>query len=742
MSDKEKISPTINFEILDAILGNNMSQLTNIFNANKQIANNMPFDATVQNLAVSEYFISKNINVYIQKMDKREVSLDGLVDQAERGDSDAKSLEALYVLVNYVFFKKINRKHAAFAEDRLETLNLDIDKVCFTDTKFKKMCSFPYLKLFLSQLNQMFNFGYTTDFLRNLHNIKKLQLAVKAYSKEDQKSKNNCDNLIYVSPIYGSFFYNLSVNQQSNYNKIELDALQFIVNIQKAVMLNDVFNFDNNLSKLKEREQELSKAHIAEMERVHFRSIVDKDKKPYVEEETKGYEKSLFAKLIDHLQCIISFFEIYKAIFYDNNAEKALELMFTSKMIKETGFRTMYSLAMQNLLAIVNFKIGNYGTANLCLSKALSELQIVGPKQHKKDQSILQLARANNQIQQNAVHYNLGLSFIKCGKFEEAIAVMNPLLLHFKNSYQYWYFTGQCYYNLVLKELKQTSQKADGELKSIIDAYKSKHGYSAMKIRFANCTNVVDRYEVDTKSRIDDSKKEVKLTNLENAILCFNNVILLIDKNHNTDKISKEFAELKKKKIEVTMNFKTDFAKEIEKYRASTLELLVFLYIIGKQYLKANEFVLKALEDKTIPESSTQKLHIYKAQIDRKLGFNAAACKSFDGPAFKKVAESGEVECFVATGTKNFVSREMADVISFDRTAAKFKQKSEQLNKEVDAMYEIYLKDKAAGKNLECVKQLLWAHYMYNSYNPQKVRELSIGESEKTVLNHSTEYRV
>lgn len=742
MTDKEKISPTINFEMLDAILGNNMNQLTNVFNANKQAANSAPFDATVQNLAICEYFISKNINVYLQKLDKREVSLDGLVELAEKGDSEAKSLEALYVLVNYVFFKKINRKHAAFAEDRLETLNLDIERVCFTDTKFKRMSSFPYLKLFLSQVNQMYNFGYQTDFLRNLHNIKKLQLAVKAFSKEEQKNKGNCDNLIYVSPIYGAFFYNLSASPQNNFNKVELDALQFIVNIQKAVMLNDVFNFDNNLSKLKEREQELAKSHIVDMEKVHFRTIIDKDKKPYVEEELKGYEKGLFDKLMDHLQCIISYFEIYKAVFFDNNAERALELIFSSKMVKEAGFRTMYSLAMQNMIAILNFKLGNYGTANLCLSKALTELQIVGPKQHKKDHSMLQLARANNQIQQNAVHYNLGLSFIKCGKFEEAIAVLNPLLLHFKNSYQYWYYTGQCYYNIVLKEIQQTSQRADGEYKSVLEAYKVKHGYAAVKVKFTNCANVLDRYETDTRARAEDAKKEVKLTSLENALLCFSNVLLLIDKNHNADKITKEFAELKKKKIEVTTNFKADFAKEIEKYRASTLELLVFLNLVGKQYIKANEFVTKALEDKSLPESSIQKLHIYKAQIERKLGFSAAACKTLDGPAFKKLAESGEVECFVATGSKNFVKRQMSDVLAFNKATARFRQRSDQQSKDMDAMYDGYVKDKAAGKNLECVKQLLWAHYMYNSYNPQRVKELSIGESEKTVLNHSTEFRV
>jgi len=742
MTDKEKISPTINFEILDAILTNNMNQLTTVFNANKQNANNMPFDATVQNLAICEYFISKNINVYLQKLEKREVSLENLVELIEKGDCEGKSLEAQYVLVNYVFFKKINRKHAAFAEDRLETLNLDIEKVCFADTKFKKICSFPYLKLFLSQVNQMFNFGYQTDFLRNLHNIKKLQLAVKAFNKEEQKNKANGDNLIYVSPIYGSFFYNLSVSQQNNFNKVELDALQFIVNIQKAVMLNDVFNFDNNLSKLKEREQELARSHVVDMEKVHFRTIIDKDKKPYIEEETKGYEKTLFDRLMNHIHCIISFFEIYKAVFHDNDSDKALELMLTSKMVKETGFRTMYSLAMQNMLAIINFKIGNFGTANLCLSKALSELQIVGPKQHKKDQSILQLARANNQIQQNAVHYNLGLSFVKCGKYEEAIAVLNPLLLHFKNSYQYWYFTGQCYYNLVLRELQSTSQKVDGEFKTIIDAYKTKYGYSAMKVRFSNCANVLDKYETETKIKVDETKREAKLSNLDSALLCFNNVILLLDKNHNADKITKEFAELKKKKIEVTLNFKTDFAKEIEKYRTSTLELLVFLNLVGKQYLKANEFVTRALEDKNLPESTIQKLHIYKAQIDRKLGFNAAACKSFDGPAFKKITDNGEIECFVANNSKNFIKREMSDIVSFNKTVTKFRNRNDQLNKEVDAMYETYMKDRTAGRNLECIKQLLWAHYMYNSYNPQKVKELSIGESEKVILNHSTEYRV
>lgn len=742
MTDKEKINPTINFEILDALSTNNLNQLTALFNSAKQIVNNLPFDATVQNLAICEYFISKNINVYLQKLDKREISLDNLVETVEKGESDNRALDSLYILLNYVFFKKINRKHAAFAEDRLESLNLDIDKVCFADSKFKKMCSFPYLKLFLSQINQLFNFRYHTDFLRNLHNIKKLQLAVKAFSKEEQKNKNCGDNLIYVSPIYGSFFYNLSVASQNNFNKVELDIVQFIVNIQKAIMLHDVFNFDNNLSKLKERLQELERSHIVDMDKVHFRTIIDKDKKPYIEEENKGYEKGLFNHLISHISCTIDFLEIYKALFYEGNLDKALELILTSKMTKDNGFKTMYSVSMQNILAILNFKAGNINAANLCLSKVLSELQIVGPKQQKKDQNILQLSRANNQIQQNAVHYNLGLSFVKCRRYEEAIAVLNPLLLHFKNCHQYWYYMGICYYNLVLKEIKSTSQNADSEFRTVLDNYKNKHGYSAMKIKFTNCANVLDRYETEFRVKFEENKKEVKVSNLDNALLCFNNALLLLDKTYNSDKITKEFADLKKKKIELTMNFKADFVKDIEKYRQSSLELLIFLNIVAKQYLRANEFANRALEDKHMPEANIQKILVYKAQIDRKLGLGASACKTFDGPAFKKLPESGEVDCFIATSSNNFVKRDMADVIAFNKLVSKFNSKSESLNKEADSMYESYMKDKALGKNLECTKQLLWAHYMYNSYNPKRVKELSGGESEKSILNHSTEFKV
>ena len=120
MDDRNRINPTLNFEIHDALTKSDQLGLTNIFNVYKSTANNNEFTASVENLAIAEYYVTKNINVYLQKIEKREIDLEQLVKLAQKNSTEKKNYNALYILANYVFFRKINRKYSAFVGNKLE----------------------------------------------------------------------------------------------------------------------------------------------------------------------------------------------------------------------------------------------------------------------------------------------------------------------------------------------------------------------------------------------------------------------------------------------------------------------------------------------------------------------------------------------------------------------------------------------------------------------------------------------
>ena len=723
MNDKNRINPTLNFEIHDALTKSDQVGLTNIFNVYKSTANNNEFTASVENLAIAEYYVTKNINVYLQKIEKREIDLEHLVRLAQKSNIEEKNYNALYILANYVFFRKINRKYSAFMGNKLERMMLSVENNCFLDNKFKQICCFPFMRLFLSQINHFFNYDSKRDFLRNLYNIKKLQQAIKAYGKEEQKSKKTNSNLIYVSPIYGSFFYNISEHEQNNFNRVELEIVMLVLNIQKAIMLKDLFNFDGNLSKLKEKARELEKSHIVDMGKVHIRTIIEQKKKPFINEKetTKGYEKELFEKLVAHIRNMISFFDIYKAIFYDNDLKTAMTLIVTSEMFNKNGFKTLYSLSIENLIALINFKTGNSHQANLCYLKSLDRMKIVGAKESKKEESFLQLSRANNQIQQNAIHYNLALSYISCKKYQEAANLLSSLLMHFKNSYSYWYHLGTCYYHLFLGKIRTLAKESDNEFKKKMNQDNAKYGLTDLKLNTINCENVLDRYRRTEAS--GEIKVSTKSSHLQNALLCFNNVLIMLEKNHTPELVAHEFNLLKKKKIEIISGFKNSYSKKKEHYKASSLEFLVFLNIMAKQYSRAHELINKALRIKGLKESVHKKILIYKSQVEFKLNIPNKKENILDSQLLVNSKADDKLDCFIATGTSNFVKSSMKNLLNFNRTISKFRA-GENVESEMNAMFQEDIRNRPADKVTEYKRQLLWAHYMYNKHDSEKIKEL------------------
>lgn len=147
----------------------------------------------------------------------------------------------MYVLYNYIFFRKINRKYATFSDDSLLQIRFDTEPDV-------QQASFPMVKIFLSKLNFLFNNDLQVPFLSFFEDIRKL--AVLAKSLENRQGPPY-ENFFYVSCLFGCYFYNLSHSEQNNFHPIEVQSAYLIHSAIVNLYLKNFSEFNASIADLK-----------------------------------------------------------------------------------------------------------------------------------------------------------------------------------------------------------------------------------------------------------------------------------------------------------------------------------------------------------------------------------------------------------------------------------------------------------------------------------------------------------
>lgn len=88
-------------------------------------------------MIILEYILTKNSQTFEDAMRKRNINLEDLVEQVTKSNDEFLVLNGLYILLNYVYMKKINPIKPCFSNDRLYNLYLDFSQSLFINSKFK-----------------------------------------------------------------------------------------------------------------------------------------------------------------------------------------------------------------------------------------------------------------------------------------------------------------------------------------------------------------------------------------------------------------------------------------------------------------------------------------------------------------------------------------------------------------------------------------------------------------------------
>jgi hypothetical protein len=295
---------------------------------------------------------------------------------------------------------------------------------------------------------------------------------------------------------------------------------------------------------------------------------------------------------------------------------------------------------------------------------------------------------------------------------------------------------GTCYYHLFLRTIKTLAKESETEFRKKVSQDNAKYGLTDLKLNAINCENVLDRYKrMETSG---ETKSSTKSSHLQNALLCFNNVLIMLEKNYTPELVAHEFNSLKKKKIEIISGFKSSYSKKMEHYRGSSLEFLTFLHIMAKQYSRAYELINKALRIKGLKDSVHKKMLIYKSQVEFKLNIPNKKENIIDNQLLTKSKEDEKVDCFIATGSSNFLKSSMKNLLNFNGTISKFKI-GENVDEEMNLIFQEDVRNRPTDKVVEYKRQLLWAHYMYNKHDSEKIKEL-LGK--KQPVNNANEVQI
>jgi hypothetical protein len=180
------------------------------------------------------------------------------------------------------------------------------------------------------------------------------------------------------------------------------------------------------------------------------------------------------------------------------------------------------------------------------------------------------------------------------GNFEQAVSILNSIVIHFKLSYQFWYRLGVCHHRLFLKELGALSKTSREAFQSAMQEDLSKHTFAKTEIQAVNLDNALAKYneriarETKELSTHLDSFSYNKNSNLLNAIFAFNNCALIVRKKYCIDNY-------------IPSNSREKGLVSISEYLISSLSFLAFLYSASGQHVQALNVSVQALGMSGLP---------------------------------------------------------------------------------------------------------------------------------------------
>lgn len=643
---KNADSPTLSFDILQLINQKELEKIIGLVEKNKDVVNARFFDATTQNLLILQFFVTKNINTFLTRLEKSPISVDEVLNSSAGRNSQEDIVKSFYILYNYVYFRKLNRKHSSFADEELINFR-------FFKNKTQGLPCFPSLKLFFSKMNFFYNQNMKIKFINHFEEMQKLQ-SFEAIAKNVRISSHSFEKSVFVSVLYGSTFYHLPLIEQNNYCPIELRISALLLNALVTLFFKAHTEFTKLVNDLKESLEELRKIPTITMDHIHQTGMTVTDANPPVK---LYYETVLHSKLCGHIRSCISFLECLHFIgkeskVHEFNRFVHAEFMSYGKIISK------YRMPLLNLLAIANYQNDFPNVGGFILKKIILNSKLIVNSNKKGESNALQeLSRSNNQILQISNHFNLALSFSFLNLQEQAIAIFLSIGNNFKYELNYWYRLGLSYYKLFLSEfevfVKTCSSKTGQSQKNT----KQKKEYKIFCFK-NECflTKFIEHLFCENKENIaSETAKNLKTSSIGNSIFAFENCHLVIKKIWDEESFPNTKSKAKPKD-QSTQTWK--FINSINStYLVSVLEFLAFLYIIISKPLQSLRTIASAMSIKSLSKEKLGRFFQYKLKALSMLSKPGLLSESLKEMEALKIRENGFLNYINISTDKSFKQR-------------------------------------------------------------------------------------
>lgn len=584
--DEKTISHNVNFEIQKLFLKNNKNGIRKILKQFEIQLNNRSFDTTTQNLQIANFFVSLNPDRFLNELDKQGILIPETIKNPDTTKSISQQTARFYLVYNWFYFSKLTQRNRVF---------LETDHFSFRGSlkSLTALPTFPILKIFLSKMNYFFD---SSNKVRIFEHIEEIHRLID-YGRELKTTKTRVllPQKPFNSCIYGGTFFQLANLEQNNFNGLELQIAGGILLAVSNWFACNNSEMDKNLTDLREKLNALKEDTVS-TEKTDDKLILIEEKLP--------------VKLFSHIEACIEYLHLLRRLRLEDHGTLT-EILYPGVFYKDHRLEEKYYLPMVNLLGLLNFKNKSQSVAHVFFSRlAVSASGKLAVNNEKLDR-FEGLSRLNNPLMRISLTYNLFASLFCIGEFAKAVELADCLISTFSSNYKFWYILGLCHFKLWEKEKDRSLKKEWEEAgRTVREATRVLE-----KRRIKLLINSESSWESTSKKPVASTPKDTELDDCGKTMIlatsCLETSLNLLTNFYCKEHLGVIFQPSNARYKEYFNQIKILINVEVQKYLASVLEYLAYLYLSANKPMQALKAISLSLSSVKLKSGERAKLAVY-----------------------------------------------------------------------------------------------------------------------------------
>lgn len=651
--DDRKDGPNTNFELHRVLNKKSVSETVNFLELLKQQTSDRTFDAGRQNFWAVGFFFTLNPAPFLEQCAKNDISLAEAQKLPETGKSVSQQFARFYPMYNYLYFSK-------FAEQNLQAIETTHFSFRSAMRLMNALPNFPLLKMFLSKMNYLANSNNSLRFFEHfeeIHRVLEFARDFKPLRQQllgDEKFVNSC--------TYGGTFYNLGDLDQQSINPHELE-------MTGNILLAIVYLFGRNLKEFDRTMTEMITSH---------KSFKDQTSNPSFEAKAEAkavYEGVLRMRYTEHIGAVIQFLDLLRKLRFENGV--GIGDLNTAAFYRGNQIKRKYYVGVMNLLALSNFKTGNFGISLRILEKLYERTQQRQTTGADKPASIATFSQLNDPLMRASIAYNLFVTLFNLGEYTKAISLAESVLSTFASNHRYWYFRGRCHFNLWLKEVETAKVRQITELTKAVRAEAKTLERRKVALLTAPEFGLDSTAHAIGLNSFRSLETELTSQHAVLAISCFENSLNILQNLNNKEYLGFIFQPSTQRFKEYFNATKSAVAAEVPRHLLSVLEHLTYLYLLANKPMQALKTITMATTSASLKMTAGQRAkfaayHLKAAHLLKRSGVLKSSLSQVDTAIAGAEKENALAKVSRDSQT---VALPLSFILKYNRLAAQYKDK-------------------------------------------------------------------